>query len=78
MKVNTPVQIVNAPISTSAKIVKPSAKHRKKGSPLDEICKNPDAMYALLKMISKEKEAADSEDERSSKASVTKKPLLSL
>nr|POF26841.1 hypothetical protein CFP56_41096 [Quercus suber] len=47
---------------------------RKKGSPLDEIRKDPDALYALIKMISKEKEAADSEDERSSEASVTKDP----
>ena len=30
--------------------------------------------YALIKMISKEKEIADSEDERSSEASVTKNP----
>ena len=30
--------------------------------------------YALIKMISKEKEIADSEDEQSSEASVTKNP----
>ena len=75
VKINTPVQIVDAPASTSAKIVKPFAKPRKKGSPLDEICKDPDALYALLKMISREKEAAnDLEDELSSEASVTKNP----
>ena len=43
-------------------------------SPLDEIRKDPDALYALIKMISKEKEAANSEDERSSEASITKDP----
>ena len=41
---------------------------------MDEIRKDPDALYALIKMISKEKEAADAEDEQSSKASVTKDP----
>ena len=41
---------------------------------MDEIHKNPDALYALIKMILKEKEAASSVDERSSKASVTKDP----
>ena len=74
VKVNTPMQIVDAPASTSAKIVKPSAKPRKKGSPLDEIRKVPNAMYALLKMIAKEKDDVDSEDERSSEASITKNP----
>ena len=69
------VELANASASTSAKIVKPSAKPRKKGSPLDEIRKDPDALYALLKMISREKDAAnDSEDERSSEAFVTKNP----
>ena len=74
MKVNTLVQIADALASTSAKIVKPSTKPRKKGSPLDEIRKDPNAMYALLKMITKEKEAVDLEDERSSEATVTKNP----
>ena len=74
VEINTPMQIANAPTSTSAKTVKPF-KPRKKGSPLDEIRKDPDALYALLKMISKEKEVADDlEDERSSKASITKNP----
>ena len=41
---------------------------------MDEICKGPDALYALIKMISKEKEAADSEDERSYETSVAKDP----
>ena len=38
---------------------------------------NSDALYALIKMISKEKEAADSEDEWSFEASVTKDPYYS-
>ena len=77
LRIATPVQkveLADAPVSTSAKTVKPSTKPRKKGSPLDEICKDYDALYALIKMTSKEKEAADSEDERSSEASVTKDP----
>ena len=65
-------ELAYAPASTSAKTVKSTAKPRKKGSPLDEIRKEPDTLYALIKMISKEKEAADAEDERSSEASVTK------
>ena len=73
IKINTPVQIADAPASTFVKTIKPPVKPRKKGSPLDEICKDPDALYALLKMISKEKDAVDdSEDERSFEASVTK------
>ena len=77
LRITTPVQkaeLADAPTSTSAKTVKPSTKPRKKGSTLDEIRKDPDALYALIKMISKEKEAADSNDERSSEASVTKDP----
>ena len=54
--------------------VKSIAKSRKKGSPLNEIRKDLDALYALIKMISNEKETADSEDQRSSEASVTKNP----
>ena len=69
------MQRADAPASTSLKTVKSSTKPRKKGSPLDEIRKDPDALYALLKMISRAKEAADdSEDERSSATSVTKTP----
>ena len=67
-------KLADAPASTSAKTVKSIAKPRKKGSTLDEIRKDPYALYALIKMISKEKEAADAEDEQSSKASVTKDP----
>ena len=67
-------ELADALTSTSAKTIKSTAEPRKKGSPLDEIHKDPDALYALIKMISKEKEAIDSEDERSSKASVTKDP----
>ena len=52
--------------------VKSTTKPRKKSFPLDDIRKDPDALYALIKMISKEKEAADAEDERSFEASVTK------
>ena len=64
----------DAPASSSAKIVKPPIKPRKKSSPLDEIRKDPNALYALIQMISKEKEAADSEDEWSSATSVRKDP----
>ena len=67
-------ELADAPASTSAKTVKSIAKPRKKGSTLDEIRKDPDVLYALIKMISKEKEAANAEDECSSKASVTKDP----
>ena len=67
-------KLANAPTSTSAKTVKSIAKPRKKGFPLDEICKDPDALYALIKMISKEKEAADAKDERSLEAYVIKDP----
>ena len=67
-------ELADAPASTSAKTVKSIAKPRKKGSPLDEIRKELDALYSHIKMISKEKEATDLEDERSSKASVTKDP----
>ena len=78
VKINTPMQkaeIADVLASTSAKTVKSFAKPRKKGSPLDEIRKDHDALYALLKMISREKEAVDdSGDERSSEASVTKNP----
>ena len=41
---------------------------------MDEIRKDPDSLYALIKMISKEKEATSSDDEQSSKASVAKDP----
>ena len=79
VKINTPVQITNAPAATSAKSVKSSIKPKKKGSPLDEIRKDPDALYALIKMISREKDVADDlGDERSSEASVTKKLILPL
>ena len=66
LRITTPVQkaeLADAPASTSTKAIKPSTKPRKKVSPLDEICKDPNALYALIKMISKEKEAADLEDE---------------
>ena len=77
LRISTLVQkaeLADAPASTSTKTVKLPAKPKKKGSPLDEIRKDPDALYALIKMISKEKDVVDSEDERSSKASVTKDP----
>ena len=54
-KTNTPIQrteLAAAPTSTSAKTVKSSTKPKKKGFPLDEIQKDPDALYALIKMIS--------------------------
>ena len=75
LRITTPVQkakLADAPTSTSAKTVKSTTKPRKKGSHLDEIRKDPDALYALIKMISKEKVDVDSEDERSFETSVTK------
>ena len=46
-------ELANAPASTStsAKTIKPSAKPKKKDSPLKEIFKDLDALYALLKKI---------------------------
>ncbi|KAK9997032.1 hypothetical protein SO802_021718 [Lithocarpus litseifolius] len=52
VKINSPVQkaeLANAHASTSVTTVKSSVKPKKKGSPLDEIRKDPDALYALLK-----------------------------
>ena len=66
--------VANAPASSSTKNVKPPVKSKKKGSPLDAIRKDPDALYALLTKIIKEDEAAYSDDERSSQASVSKDP----
>ena len=45
----------DASASSFAKNVKPPVKPKKKGSPLDEIRKDPDALYALIQMIAKEK-----------------------
>ena len=70
-------KLANALASTSAKTAKPSAKSKKKGSPLDEIWKEPDALYALLKLICEKEKAAEehgSEDERSFEASVAINP----
>ena len=70
-------ELANAPAISSTKPVKSSAKSIKKSSPLDDICKDPDALYALLKLKWKEEEAAtnqDSEDELSSEASIANNP----
>ena len=76
LRITTPMQkaVVDAHASSSAKSVKPPAKTKKKSSPLDAIRKDPDALYALLTKMVKEDEAADSDDERSSQASVSKDP----
>ena len=66
--------MADAPASSSAKSVKPPIKTKKKSSPLDEIHKEPNALYALLTKMVKEDEVADSDDERSSQASVSKDP----
>ena len=66
--------VADAPASSSTKNVAPPVKSKKKGSPLDAICKDPNALYALLTKMIKEDEAANSDDERSSQASVTKDP----
>ena len=68
-------ELANAPASTFATTTKSSTNPKKKDSPLKEIHKDPDALYALLKNLIKEEEAAanhDSKDEWSSEASVTK------
>ena len=79
VKINSPVQkveLATAHASTSVTTVKSSVKPKMKGSPLDELRKDPDALYALLKLISKDKVGDDgSEDERSSEASVSKNPV---
>ena len=79
LKITTPVQKVvtdapDAPASSSTKNVAPPVKSKKKGSPLDVIRKDPDALFALLSKMIKEDETANSNDERSSQASVTKDP----
>ena len=58
--------VADATASSSAKNVKPSVKSNKKGSPLDAIRKDPDALYALLTKMIKEDEATNSNDEQSS------------
>ena len=60
------MQKVVSPASSSAKNIKTPVKSKKKGSPLDAIRKDPDALYALLTKMIKEDEAANSDDERSS------------
>ena len=67
----------NAHAFSSTKNVKPPVKSKKKSSPLDAICKDPNALYALLTKMIKEDEAANSDDERSSQASVAKDPYYS-
>ena len=77
LRITTPMQkaVANAPdvpASSSTKNVKPP---KKKGcSPLDAICEDPDALYALLTKMIKEDEAAKLDDEKSPQASVTKDP----
>ena len=66
--------VADAPASSSTQNVKPPIKSKKKGSPLEAIQKDLDALYALLTKMIKEDEAANSDDERSSQASVTKDP----
>ena len=66
--------VADAVASSSTKNVKPPVKSKKKGSPFDAIRKDPDALYASLTKMIKEDEAANSEDDRSSQASVKKDP----
>ena len=79
-KIQTPVQIAEpaiAPASSSARSGKTSVKSKSKGSPLDEIGKDPDALYALLKAAWEKEKAAeenDSEEEPSTRASVANNP----
>ena len=76
LRITTPVQkaVANAPTSSSAENVKPLVKTKKTSSPLNAIRVDHDALYALLTKMIKEDEAADSEDERSSQAFVSKDP----
>ena len=76
LRITTPVQkaMADAAASSSTQNVKPPVKSKKKGSPLEAIQKDPDALYALLTKMIKEDEAANSDDEWSSQASVTKDP----
>ena len=70
-------KLANAPITIFAEPDKPSTKSKKKSSPLDDIRKDPDALYTLLKLKWKEEETAvnhDSKDELSSEASVANNP----
>ena len=80
LRITTPVQnaVADAPASSSTQNVKPPTKSKKKGSPLDAICKDPDALFALLSKMIKEDEAANSDDERSSQVSVTKDPYYQI
>ena len=58
-------------------LLRPLLGPKKKISPLDDIRKDPDVLYALLKLKWKEEEATDNhglEYELSSKASVTNNP----
>ena len=66
--------VADAPASSLTKNVASPVKSKKKGSPLDAICKDPDAWFAFLSKMIKEDEAANSDDERSSQVSVTKDP----
>ena len=76
LRITTPMQkaVADAPASSSTKNVKPPVKSKKKGSPLDAIRKDPDALYALLTKMIKEDEATNSDNERSFQASVSKDP----
>ena len=80
LRITTPVQnaVADAPDSSSTQNVKPPTKSKKKGSPLDAIRKDPDALFALLSKMIKEDEAANSDDERSSQVSVTKDPYYQI
>ena len=68
----------DAPASSSTKNVAPPVKSKKKSSPLEAICKDPDALFALLSKMIKEDEAANSDDEKSSQVSVTKDPYYQI
>ena len=79
-KIQTPAQIAEpaiTPASSSAKSDKTIVKSKSKGSPLDEIKKDPGALYALLKVAQEKEKAAeenDSEEERSTGAFVASNP----
>ena len=81
LKITTPVQTTatDTPTSSSTKNVAPSAKSKKKSSPLDAIRNDPEALYALLSKMVKDDEApnsdaTNSDDEKSSQVSVSKDP----
>ena len=69
----------DAPASSSTKNVALSTKSKKKSSPLNAICNDLEALYALLSKMVKDDEApnsdaTNSDEEKTSQVSVSKDP----